>query len=30
MMSRDTQRRVVIIVAIVVGLSMVLSLILQP
>lgn len=30
MMSRDTQRRVVIIVAIVVGLSMVLSLVLQP
>lgn len=30
MMSRDTQRRIVIVVAIVVGLSMVLSLVLQP
>lgn len=30
MMSRDTQRRIVIVVAIVVGLSMVVSLVLQP
>lgn len=30
MMSRDTQRRIVVVVAIVVGLSMVVSLVLQP
>lgn len=30
MMSRDTQRRIVVVVAIVVGLSLVVSLVLQP
>jgi hypothetical protein len=30
MMSRDTQRRIVIVVAIVVGLSMILGVVLQP